>query len=242
MTASGSDRTARMLDLQAVSSGYGESLVIRDLTLDVRPGEIVALLGKNGMGKTTLLKTIMGYLPLMAGDIRIGQASVAGEPPYRIARQGVAYSPQEQALFQDLTVAENLRLVLKDEAEFGSRLAHVGAAFPFLLDRQSQRAGTLSGGEQKMLLMARALMIKPRLMLVDEITEGLQPSVIQRLSRVLRQERDGFGSSILLVEQNVKFALATADHYAVLKRGEIIDSGQVGAEGAEARIAGHLSV
>jgi urea transport system ATP-binding protein len=230
-----------MLDLRQVSSGYGESVVIRDLTLDVRPGEIVALLGKNGMGKSTLLKTIMGYLPLMGGEIWLGQTSIAGEPPYRIARQGVAYSPQEQALFQDLTVADNLRLVLQDETDFESRLSHVGGYFPFLLEREGQRAGTLSGGEQKMLLMARAFMIKPRLMLVDEITEGLQPSVIQRLSKVLRKERDRLGISILLVEQNVKFALATADRYAVLKRGEIIESEQV-AEGAEARITHHLSV
>lgn len=239
--ASDPDGSARMLDLRQVSSGYGESIVIRDLTLDVRPGEIVALLGKNGMGKSTLLKTIMGYLPLMGGEIRLDQTLIAGEPPYRIARQGVAYSPQEQALFQDLTVADNLRLVLQDEADFESRLSHVGGYFPFLLERQGQRAGTLSGGEQKMLLMARAFMINPRLMLVDEITEGLQPSVIQRLSKVLREERDRLGIAILLVEQNVKFALATADRYAVLKRGEIIESGQV-ADGAEARITHHLSV
>lgn len=241
MTA-GVTEEPRMLDLRAVRSGYGESVVIRDLTLKVRPGEIVALLGKNGMGKTTLLKTVMGYLPLMNGEIRLDRASIAGEPPYRIARLGIAYSPQEKALFQDLTVAENLRLVLADEHDYEARLAHVGAYFPFLAERQTQRAGTLSGGEQKMLLMARALMIKPRLMLVDEITEGLQPSVIQRLITVLREERDRLGVAILLVEQNVKFALATADRYAVLKRGEIIDTGQVGDPGAEARITDHLSV
>ncbi|MBV9522713.1 MAG: ATP-binding cassette domain-containing protein, partial [Alphaproteobacteria bacterium] len=146
-----------MLELAGVSSGYGEALVIRDVALALRPGEIFALLGKNGMGKSTLLKTIMGYLPVSSGTLRIDGERMAGLPPYRIARRGVAYSPQEQALFQDLSVGDNLRLGLPRSTKFATELDRIADIFPFLAQRLRQRAGTLSGGEQKMLLLARAL-------------------------------------------------------------------------------------
>ncbi|HZS82290.1 MAG TPA: ABC transporter ATP-binding protein [Stellaceae bacterium] len=234
--------TAAALELDRVSSGYGEALVIREVALSLAPGEIFALLGKNGMGKSTLLKTVMGYLPLAAGAVRLFGEAVAGLPPYRLARRGVAYSPQEQALFQDLSVGDNLRLGLADSALFAAGLERVGAFFPFLPERLRQRAGTLSGGEQKMLLVARALMARPRLLLIDEISEGLQPSIVQKLAEVLRAERAASQAAILLVEQNVHFARAVADRYAVLKRGEIVDSGRLDDAGAESRIVRELSV
>jgi branched-chain amino acid transport system ATP-binding protein len=230
------------LALKKISSGYGRATVIRDLDLTLGSGEIVALLGKNGMGKSTLLKTIMGYLPLMSGEITFQGERLSGQPPYRIARQGVAYSPQDQPLFQDLTVMDNLRVVSADDRTINETIEHLGPYFPFLPQRRQQKAGTLSGGEQKMLLVARAIAARPKLLLMDEITEGLQPSVIQKLTQVLRAERDRLGVSILLVEQNVRFALAVADRYAVLKRGEIIDTGDVADSEAEARITQHLSV
>lgn len=231
------------LEVEGVSSGYGEALIVRDASLTIGRGEILSLLGKNGMGKSTLLKTIMGFLPLRGGGVvRLFGDTVSGLPPYKVARRSIAYVPQEQALFQDLTVDENLRLGLRDHGAFEAGLARATQAFAFLAQRRQQRAGTLSGGEQKMLLVARALMAAPRLMLIDEISEGLQPSVIERLAAVLRAQRDEHGTSILLVEQNVRFALSVADSYALIKSGEIVDRGSVGTPGAETDIAAHLSV
>jgi branched-chain amino acid transport system ATP-binding protein len=230
------------LQLSAVCSGYGEAIVVRDVDLDVRTGEIFALLGKNGMGKSTLLKTMMGFLPVQSGTITLLGESTAGRPPHHMARKRIAYTPQEQALFQDLTVEENLRLALRDKQAMADGLQRIGAYFPSIPQRLKQRAGTLSGGEQKMLLIARALMCRPRLMLIDEITEGLQPSVIEKLAALLLEERNGSKTSILIVEQHVKFALAVADRYAVLKLGEIVDRGNVGDAGAETSITDHLTV
>lgn len=231
-----------VLDVEALTSGYGEAIVVRGVTLAVRPGEIVALLGKNGMGKSTLLKTVMGFLPARSGRVAIQGRAVTGKAPYHIARQSIAYTPQEQAIFQDLTVSENLRLGQRQSSWFEEELARIGEIFPFLRERVRQRAGTLSGGEQKMLLIARALMARPSLMLVDEITEGLQPSIIERLAEALGAERKRSGVSMLLVEQNVRFALKVADRWAVLKLGEIDDEGTSADPNAAARIADHLSV
>ena len=233
---------AAALDVSQLRSGYGEAVIVRDVALSIRPGEIFVLLGKNGMGKTTLLKTVMGFLPRMDGRVSLFGDDVSGLAPHRIARKAIAYTPQEQALFQDLSVRDNLRLALADERWFARGLERVSAHFPFIGERLKQRAGTLSGGEQKMLLVARALISRPRLMLVDEITEGLQPSVIDRLAAVFKTERDGSGTAMLLVEQHVQFALAVADRYAVLKLGEIVDQGAVKEPDAESRIAGHLAV
>ncbi len=234
--------TAYALELTGVRSGYGEAVVVRDVELDIRPGEIFALLGKNGMGKSTLLKTVMGFLPVLAGKIKCFGEDITGAQPHRIARHSIAYTPQEQTLFQDLTVEENLRLALTNDALMKPGLERIAAYFPFVPQRLKQRAGTLSGGEQKMLLVARALMIKPKLMLVDEITEGLQPSVIERLAGVFKAEREQSNTAILLIEQHVKFALAVADRYAILKLGEIADRGEVSDLGAQASIASQLSV
>jgi ABC-type branched-subunit amino acid transport system ATPase component len=230
------------LDVAGLTSGYGEAMVIHDVSFTVPAGEILAILGKNGMGKSTLLKTVMGFLPAARGQVRIYGEDVTNRAPYRIARRAIAYSPQDQAIFQDLTVDENLRLGLGTQTNYAEGLERVSGFFPFLATRRRQRAGTLSGGEQKMLLVARALLSKPRLMLVDEITEGLQPSVIQRLAEVLRSERMVLGMGVLLIEQNVRFAIQVSDRYAVLKRGEIVDSGAATDAEIEGRINEHLTV
>ena len=230
------------LEVSGLVSGYGEAMVLRGVSLAVPAGEVVALLGKNGMGKSTLLKTVMGLLPAAGGRVRVLGEDTTGLPAYRLAARAVAYSPQDQAIFQDLTVDENLRLGLASDRDYRRGLDRVAAFFPFLGQRRRQRAGTLSGGEQKMLLMARALLSRPRLMLVDEITEGLQPSIVLRLAEVLRAEMRALDLSILLVEQNVRFALAVADRYAVLTRGEVVDEGATGEPGIESRILEHLAV
>lgn len=233
---------AAILGISALTSGYGEAIVVRAVSMTVAPGEIVALLGKNGMGKSTLLKTVMGFLPAREGRVMVRGRDVTGEPPHRIARQAIAYTPQEQAIFQDLSVADNLRLGQPEADWFDEELTRVGQVFPFLRERLGQRAGTLSGGEQKMLLIARALMARPKLMLVDEISEGLQPSIVERLAEALLAERKRTGVSMLLVEQNIQFALKVADRWAVLKLGEIDDEGDSGERRAASRIADHLSV
>jgi branched-chain amino acid transport system ATP-binding protein len=233
---------APALELADVRSGYGEAVVVHDVTLAIERGEIFVLLGKNGMGKSTLLKTVMGFLPKLGGSVKMFGEEIGAQAPHRIARKAIAYTPQEQALFQDLTVEENLRLALREDDAFKPGLERVGGYFPFIPKRLKQRAGTLSGGEQKMLLVARALMSGPRLMLVDEISEGLQPSVIERLTEVFKAERAQSQTAILLIEQHVKFALAVADRYAVLKLGEIVDRGSVADAGAEKSIGEHLSV
>lgn len=230
------------LAISGLTSGYGEAIVIRGISLTVGAGEIVALLGKNGMGKSTLLRTVMGFLPAREGNVVIDGIDVTRDAPHRIARRSIAYTPQEQAIFQDLTVGDNLRLGQVESRWFAEELARICDVFPFLGERLEQRAGTLSGGEQKMLLIARSLMARPKLMLVDEISEGLQPSIIERLARVLVAERERTGVAMLLVEQNVRFALEVADRWSVLKLGEIDDEGGSDMPNAASRIADHLSV
>jgi urea transport system ATP-binding protein len=230
------------LELAGVSSGYGEALVLRGLDLTVQSGETFALLGKNGVGKSTLLKTIMGYLPARSGRIFVAGAETTGLAPHRIARRSVAYTPQEKALFQDLTLADNLRLVMSDPKDVQVGLDRIAAWFPVLRNRLHQRAGTLSGGEQKMLLMARAILPEAKLMLIDEISEGLQPTMVAALVEVLKAEHRRRPVAMLLVEQNVPFAFSLADHFAVLKRGEIVARGSVSDQNARAVVEEHLRV
>lgn len=231
-----------VLDISDVSSGYGEAMVLRNLSLGIRAGEIFALLGKNGMGKSTLLKTILGFVPAKRGGIRLFDEDVTALPTHLIARKAIAYTPQEQTLFQDLTVQENLRLGLRNDLGFAEGLARVSDYFPIIGKRLNQKAGTLSGGEQKMLIVSRALLGSPRLMLIDEISEGLQPSMIERLSETLLAERKRAGTAIFVVEQNVPFAFSMADRYAVLKIGEIADEGMAGDEHAAARVQEQLQL
>ena len=232
----------RALAVRQLEAGYGESPVLHGISLEVRPAEIFAILGKNGMGKTTLLKTMMGILPPRHGQVEVLGHDVTGWAPYRITRMGVSYVPQDKSIFQDLSVEENLRLAMRPLSSYGVRLEAVARWFPFLRERQGQRAGTLSGGEQKMLLIARALLTRPRVVLVDEITEGLQPAVITRLQSILAEQCRVEGIAIVLVEQNIGFALAIADRYAVLKVGAVVETGKAADEGARECIERHLVI
>ncbi|HWX62461.1 ABC transporter ATP-binding protein [Bradyrhizobium sp.] len=227
------------LELVNLTSGYGSSTVVHGVSLEIAPGEILALVGKNGMGKSSLLKTILSFLPAWEGAVRIDGRDVTRLAPFRKRALGLAYSPQEQALFQDLSVRDNLRLGLSDDRGFEASLSDISGWFPVLTARLSQRAGTLSGGEQKMLIVARGLIAKPRLLLLDEVTEGLQPSVVDRLAEVLAATRRDRGTAMLVVEQHLSFLLGLADRFAVLKRGEVVDTGPVDADSA-ARIGEHM--
>lgn len=232
---------AAKLKVTGLASGYNGVSVVHGVSLDVRPGEIFALLGKNGMGKTTLLKSILGLVRPTAGAVEVDGRSIAGKRAAELIASGVGYAPQEQPLFQDLSIRDNLRLALRSDRELKDALKRVAGHFPFLRDRLQQKAGTLSGGEQKMLILSRALMLAPKLILIDEISEGLQPSVIDRIAAALRIERDENGTAVLLVEQHLDFALAVADRWAVLKMGAIDDAGAVDRH-ARDRIIEHLKI
>ena len=227
------------LELVNLTSGYGSSTVIHGVSLQVGPGEIVALVGKNGMGKSSLLKTILSFLPAWDGAVRLDGRDVTRLAPFRKRALGLAYAPQEQALFQDLSVRDNLRLGLSDDRGFEARLADINNWFPVITARLYQRAGTLSGGEQKMLIVARGLIAEPRLFLLDEVTEGLQPSVVDRHAEVLAAVRRDRGTAMLVVEQHLSFVLGLADRFAVFKRGEVVDTGSVDV-GSAARIDEHM--
>jgi ABC-type branched-subunit amino acid transport system ATPase component len=231
-----------VLAVRALESGYGEAMVVKGIDLSLARGEVVAILGKNGMGKSTLLKTLMGYIRPAKGDIRLFGEPAGGVAPNRIARKDVAYIPQEKALFQDLSVEENLKLALMRDRDFAPGFAQIEGLFPFLAQRLKQKAGTLSGGEQKMLLVARALIRRPRLILIDEITEGMQPSVIERLTGILARERDMHGTTMLIVEQHLDFAFSVANRYAVLELGEIATAGETAQHDARASVARYLSL
>jgi ABC-type branched-subunit amino acid transport system ATPase component len=214
------------LYVKNLRAGYGPVDVVRDVDLEVADGEVVALLGPNGVGKTTLLKAVTGVLPVRRGHVSIFKQQVANWPSYRIARRSVAYAPQDAALFTELSVRDNLALALPRSLRLGNVGTRAFAVFPELKERESQKAGTLSGGEQKMLIMARALLNQPRLLLLDEITEGVQPSIVSRIGRTIEGER-ARGAAILLVEQKLAFALKLASRYVVMHRGQVAATGRV---------------
>jgi urea transport system ATP-binding protein len=233
--------TTPVLRVKSLDTGYAEATVLHAVDFELQRGEIFGLLGKNGMGKSTLLKCIMGFLPKTAGQVELDGKDISTLPPHLIARAGIGYVAQEKALFQDLTVEENIRLSVRSRP-IAAALGEIEASFPFLLKRLGQRAGTLSGGEQKMLLIARSVANGPRLLLIDEISEGLQPTMIERVASILTSLVKQKGTAVLLVEQNIAFATQIAVRYAVLERGEIVDRGCTNDPNASGHIAGYFSV
>lgn len=224
------------------TSGYGQTNVISGVSFSLAPGETLAILGKNGMGKSTLLKMLMGYLKNRGGRVTLEGRDITNRAPHLNARDAISFTPQEFTIFQELSVEENLRLGVPSDRDFAERFAAVKSYFPVIGERLRQRAGTLSGGEQKMLLLTRALVSRPKLMLVDEISEGLQPSVVLRVADVLRAANKELGISVLLVEQNLRFALSVADRYAILKLGEIVETGKVTGPEMVPSLASHLQI
>jgi branched-chain amino acid transport system ATP-binding protein len=220
-----------LLEVSGLSARYGPVHALRDVSLDVRAGELVALIGANGAGKSTLLRTIAGLLAPTAGRVAVDGRDVTGRAPEALLRAGVALVPERRRIFGDLTVLDNLELggyALPRGRDFASRLAAgVEAAydrFPVLRQRSGQLAGTLSGGEQQMLAIGRALMTGPRLLLCDEPSLGLAPLVVQEIMRLLAALRAS-GTTILLVEQNARLALRFADRAYVLEVGRVALSG-----------------
>jgi urea transport system ATP-binding protein len=211
---------AATLTVEGLSVGYGLSEVIHDLSLSVAPGEILAVLGLNGMGKSTLMKSIIGILPVRAGNIRLGETQLSGKQAYERVAQGLAYVPQGRMVFPTLTVEENIQTGLRsDSADVPKELYEF---FPVLEQMRKRRAGNLSGGQQQQLAIARALASEPKVLLLDEPTEGIQPSIIKELAAVLRSIRDKKGISIIVSEQVLSFALAIADRLLVMTKGRLV--------------------
>lgn len=214
-----------LLEVEGIESGYGKKTVLQGVALRVREGEVVAMLGHNGAGKSTTLKTILGLLPARAGRVRFAGEAWANGDPVENVRRGMALVPQGRGVFPDLTVIENLMLgayTQRDKAATATRLREVIELFPMLEERRAHRAGTLSGGQQQMVAVGMALMPRPRLMMMDEPSIGLAPVLVQRVLETARQINRRFGTAIILVEQNIKTALGVADRAYVMKSGRIV--------------------
>jgi branched-chain amino acid transport system ATP-binding protein len=212
-----------MLDVQDIHTYYGDSYVLQGISLRTEPGQVVALLGRNGMGKTTLIRSIVGFTAPRQGRVLFKDRDITGWAANRIVGLGLGLVPQGRRVFPSLSVRENLLVAVK-ERRGGWTGDRVMELFPRLRERAQSRAGTLSGGEQQMLAIARALVTNPELLLMDEPTEGLAPLLVREVSLVIEHLK-GEGLSILLVEQNLPLALRLADHVHVLSRGRIVHSG-----------------
>jgi branched-chain amino acid transport system ATP-binding protein len=211
--------TEPLLSLNQVHANYGDSRILQGVSLDVPAGSVTSLLGRNGAGKTTTLKAIMGIVPVRRGAIRFAGGDIVGKSPHRVARAGIGYVPETRGIFRSLSVLENLTLAQRGHGE-GWTLARVFELFPRLEERQRSGGGKLSGGEQQMLSIARALLTNPRLLLLDEPTEGLAPLIIKEIEGVLTRLK-GTGLAILLVEQRLEFALSFADAVVLLGKGHV---------------------
>jgi branched-chain amino acid transport system ATP-binding protein len=218
---------ADALVISGLDCFYGETQVLYGLNLDLREGEVHCLLGRNGAGKTTALKAIMGLVPAHAGSIKLGGVELTELAPHEVAKTGVAYVPQGRRLFAEMTVAENIEIGLLPRNKGRDVREAVLDLFPILRERLKQRSGTLSGGEQQMLAMARALCLEPQVLLLDEPTEGLMPSMIAKIRETVAKLRE-LGVSTILVEQRVDAVLPVADRVSFIENGRVRETVDVG--------------
>jgi urea transport system ATP-binding protein len=229
-----------MLRVENLRAAYGQSEVLHGIDLDVKPAEIVAIMGRNGMGKTTLMKTLMGIVPEQGGEARVGDVSITGKKPHQRVASGIAYVPQGRMIFSSMTVRETIEtgLTSTGSTEVPGQIYEL---FPVLLEMKSRRGGNLSGGQQQQLAIARALASDPKVLLLDEPTEGIQPSIIRDMARTLRKIGDQSGLTIVVSEQVLSFALDVADRVIVIENGTFVhDSPRAGID--EARVSKFLSV
>jgi branched-chain amino acid transport system ATP-binding protein len=235
-----------VLDIRNLHTHYGPSHIIQGIDLAVQPGEVFGIFGRNGVGKTTLLKTVAGWIKPTSGEIALDGARIDGFNSDRIARRGVGFVPEDRRIFPGLTVEENLTLsFLQTPARSGAdnraALQKVYERFPRLSERRAQAGTTLSGGEQQMLAMARVMIGKPRLLLIDEPSEGLAPMIVADLFAIIDEMKQA-GCAILLVEQNVHQAITVCDNFAVIERGTIVMSGRADDERARQAMLSVIAV
>lgn len=231
-----------MLELDSIEAGYGKTRVLNRVDLFVRRGERVALLGRNGMGKTTLLRTAIGLLSLWEGSIRLEGRDITKLPPFRRAWLGLGYVPQDRGLFPNLTVEQNLYLGTKAARQRRDIPEFIFDYFPILKERRNQIGGTLSGGQQQMLAISRALVGNPSVLLLDEPSEGIQPNLVDRIGDELRSIASEHNIGILLVEQNLDLALRLAERCLVMEKGQIVHEGPPKSFADEAMIREMLAV
>ena len=229
-----------MLEVQGLNQFYGGSHILRDLGFQARIGEVTVVLGRNGVGKTTLLKSLMGVVPVKAGSVKLDGVDLTRAAPYERVRAGVGYVPQGREIFGRLTVEDNLRMGLATRPGGTAVPPELFELFPVLQQMLKRRGGDLSGGQQQQLAIARALAAGPKLLMLDEPTEGIQPSIIKDIGRVIRMLADRKTMAIVLVEQYYDFAAELADQYLVMERGEIVLRGRgadMAADGVRVRMS-----
>jgi urea transport system ATP-binding protein len=229
-----------MLQVSDLHVAYGQSEVLHGLDFKVEPQEIVAVMGRNGMGKTTLMKSLMGVVPTQAGTVHIGETDITRMKSYERVASGIAYVPQGRMIFSTMTVQENVETGLTVTGE-KTVPPDIYELFPVLLEMKGRRGGNLSGGQQQQLAIARALASKPKVLLLDEPTEGIQPSIIHDMARTLKRIRDQRGLSIVVSEQVLSFALEIADRVLVIENGEIVHE-DLRSNLDESKVARFLSV
>lgn len=217
------------LEMEGVLVSYDESLILRGMNLVVPSKGVVALLGRNGVGKTTVLKTIMGIVNVLEGDLRFDGTSLQKSSPEKRSRMGIGYVPQGREIFPGLTVWENLKVSLSvhGKRQAKERLEEVYELFPVLSEMKHRKGGVLSGGQQQQLAIGRALLTNPSLLLLDEPTEGIQPSIIDQIEDAIQYLKKTYAMSIVLVEQFLDFAKATADSFAIMERGAVVEKGAI---------------
>ncbi len=229
-----------MLEIEGLNQYYSGSHILRDVNLSAPEQSLTVVLGRNGVGKSTLLKCLMGAVPIRAGTLQWRGAALQGLKPHARVKAGLGYVPQGREIFPRLTVEENLLVGAASRKSPRGIPEHIYALFPVLRDMKSRRGGDLSGGQQQQLAIGRALMSEPTLLILDEPTEGIQPNIIQDIGRTLRRLVDEYGMTVLLVEQYYEFAEELADRYVVMDRGEVVATGEgsrMQADGVRAMIS-----
>ena len=235
-----------MLQVSDIHAAYGSAPVLTGIDFALQAGEVLGLLGRNGVGKSTLLRVLIGLLRPTRGDVALDGTHLIGLSPHRVARHGVAFVPQGRGIFAKLTVRENLLVGTRARTGRGDRTAtipeEIFGYFPILRERLDQHGGTLSGGQQQMLAIARALCGRPRVLLLDEPSEGIQPNIVQEIGRLIRQIVAGTGTAVLLVEQNLDLALQVARRVVIMEKGRIVYEGRPEELRDETILRRHLAI
>jgi urea transport system ATP-binding protein len=231
-----------MLALAHVDSFYDRSHLLHDICLDVPQGKVTAVLGRNGTGKTTLLKTLMGLTDRMDGEIRLDQTDLGKQPTFRRARAGIAYVPQGREIIPDFSIRENILMGSFARADRKREIPKlVAELFPYLIENLDRNGGILSGGQQQQLAIARALAAEPKIILLDEPNEGIQPSIVEEIEDVIIRLNRDIGLTVILVEQNVSFVRRAAHRFAMMEKGRVVEAGEIG-DLSDAMVHRHMAV